>query len=125
MKHLVRPETPDAASRRCHPTLPTRLKIVHEGSGQEFVQPLQWSGAGRSALTTWSIPPAAKLGVYDVVLERERGRRQGAATTGGARAHLDQRQLPRRGVPPAAGRRALSGPKAPLVAPASCRSTCS
>ena len=52
--------------------LPTRVKIVHQGSGQEVILPLTWTGGGRSALTTWNIPPAAKLGVYDIVLERER-----------------------------------------------------
>ena len=50
--------------------MPTRLKIVHEGSGQEFVlPPLQWRGT-RSASSAWNIPAAAKLGVYNVVLER-------------------------------------------------------
>src|SRR6185436_14916784 len=38
--------------------------------GQEFSFPLQWGGGGRSATTTWNIPPAAKLGVYEVSLER-------------------------------------------------------
>jgi len=44
---------------------------VHQGSGQEFVFPLQWNANGRSALTIWNIPPAAKLGVYEVSLERD------------------------------------------------------
>ena len=71
MKHFVRTETalglaPVAADR-----LPTRVKIVHQGSGQEVVMPLSWSGSGRSAVSTWNIPPAAKLGSYDVVLERD------------------------------------------------------
>ena len=69
---------------------------------------LTWTGAGRSALTTWSIPPAAKLGVYEVVLEREppAGGKGAGDDEDGARAHLVERQLSRRGVPPAARRRA-------------------
>ena len=42
---------------------------MHDGSGQEFVQPLVWNGT-RSALSTWNIPAAAKLGSYRIVLER-------------------------------------------------------
>jgi hypothetical protein len=71
MKHFVRVETSRGLAPVPADRLPTRVKIVHQGSGQEVVVPLAWAGAGRSALTTWSIPPAAKLGVYEVVLERE------------------------------------------------------
>jgi hypothetical protein len=71
MKHFVRVETSRGLAPVPADRLPTRVKIVHQGSGQEVVVPLTWTGAGRSALTTWSIPPAAKLGVYEVVLERE------------------------------------------------------
>ena len=71
MKHFVRLETTLGLAPVRPERLPTRVKIVHQGSGQEVVMPLVWNGAGRSALTTWNIPPAAKLGVYEVVLERE------------------------------------------------------
>jgi hypothetical protein len=71
MKHFVRLETSTGLAPVRPERLPTRVKVVHQGSGQEFVFPLQWSGGGRSAQTAWSIPPAAKLGVYEVVLERE------------------------------------------------------
>jgi hypothetical protein len=71
MKHFVRVET----SRGLAPVPATACRLAsrsfHQGSGQEVVVPLTWTGAGRSALTTWNIPPAAKLGVYEVVLERE------------------------------------------------------
>ena len=33
-----------ASACRAADRLPTRVKIVHQGSGQEFAQPLQWSG---------------------------------------------------------------------------------
>ena len=70
MKHFVRLETSSGLKMPEAADLPTRMKIVHEGSGQEFTLPLTWNGT-RNAATSWSIPPAAKLGVYNVVLERE------------------------------------------------------
>ncbi|HEY4957607.1 MAG TPA: MG2 domain-containing protein, partial [Caldimonas sp.] len=70
MKHFARIETRAGLAPVPADRLPTRVKIVHQGSGQEFSFPLAWSGGGRSAVTTWNIPPAAKLGVYEVVLDR-------------------------------------------------------
>jgi uncharacterized protein YfaS (alpha-2-macroglobulin family) len=70
MKHFVRLETLQGLAMLTPDALPTTLKIVHQGSGQEFSQPLQWH-AGRSALSSWAIPPAARLGLYRVLLERD------------------------------------------------------
>lgn len=70
MKHFIRRETSSGLASLKAEELPTRMKIVHQGSGQEFVQPLAWNGS-RSASASWNIPAAAKLGVYDVMLERE------------------------------------------------------
>lgn len=70
MKHFVRVETLQGLADLATSDLPTQMRIVHEGSGQEFVQPLQWRGV-RSASSTWEIPPGAKLGAYSVVLERD------------------------------------------------------
>jgi alpha-2-macroglobulin len=70
MKHFVRSEISTGLATFKAADLPTRMKVVHQGSGQEFVQSLSWNGV-RSAASTWNIPPAAKLGVYDVILERE------------------------------------------------------
>ena len=70
MKHFVRIETSSGLAAAKPADLPTRMKIVHEGTGQEFAQALKWNGT-RAAVATWAIPPAAKLGVYSVVLERE------------------------------------------------------
>ncbi|MGY4831782.1 alpha-2-macroglobulin family protein [Sphaerotilaceae bacterium SBD11-9] len=74
MKHFIRRETSSGLASVKAGELPTRMKIVHQGSGQEFVQPLAWNGT-RSASASWNIPAAAKLGVYDVLLEREPGQR--------------------------------------------------
>jgi uncharacterized protein YfaS (alpha-2-macroglobulin family) len=73
MKHFVRLETSAGLAAVRPERLPTRARIVHQGSGQEFALPLQWHGGGRSAHMAWNIPAAAKLGVYEVVLEREPG----------------------------------------------------
>ncbi|MBC8055463.1 MAG: alpha-2-macroglobulin, partial [Rhizobiales bacterium] len=70
MKHFARFENSNGLVNLKPEDLPTRMKIVHQGTGQEFVQPLRWNGT-RSAAASWSIPPAAKLGVYSVSLERE------------------------------------------------------
>ncbi|MBC8057643.1 MAG: alpha-2-macroglobulin, partial [Rhizobiales bacterium] len=70
MKHFARFENSNGLVNLKPEDLPTRMKIVHQGTGQEFVQPLKWNGT-RSAAASWSIPPAAKLGVYSVSLERE------------------------------------------------------
>ena len=69
MKHFIRAETSAGLGLLKADELPTQMKLVHQGSGQEFSQALQWSGS-RSAASTWNIPAAAKLGIYDVVLER-------------------------------------------------------
>ena len=71
MKHFARVETSAGLATLAPAMLPTRAKIVHQGTGQEYAFPLTWTGAGRSAVTTWNIPPAAKLGIYQVVLERD------------------------------------------------------
>ena len=92
MKHFIRTETATGLAAVPPAKLPTTVKLVHQGSGQEFTFPLQWSGGGRSAATTWNIPPAAKLGVYEVSLERPdaadakaRGRRRRRRRGRGAR----------------------------------------
>jgi Large extracellular alpha-helical protein len=119
MKHFVRLETslglvPVPADR-----LPTRAKIVHRGSGQEIVLPLRWAAGGRNALTTWNIPPAAKLGVYDVVLERDPPPPEGASSEREDESHerswtsgnfrVEEFRLPLVDAH-------VSGPKAPQVA---------
>ena len=109
MKHFLRFETSTGLANAKPDELPTRMKIVHEGTGQEFVQPLQWLGA-RHAVSTWNIPAATKLGVYNVVLERETGNesRRRQWTSGNFR--VEEFRLPLVDA-------RLSGPKAVAVAP--------
>ena len=72
MKHVLRAETrqgfalPDAR--------PDTLVITHVGSGQQFTQPLAWRSTatgGLSAQSSFAVPPAAKLGVYQVALRSD------------------------------------------------------
>ena len=110
MKHFVRLETSAGLSTVPTAQLPTRVKLVHQGSGQEVVLPLTWRG-GRSALSTWKIPPSAKLGSYEVLLEREgasNGRGRSSWTSGDFRVEEFR-------VPLVDAR--LSGPKTIPVAP--------
>ena len=96
MKHLVRVET--RAGLALPPTTPQQLVITHPGSGQEVKQPLVWRktrSGGLVATSEWQVPPAAKLGLYQVSLAVRRAER----------AKLRQRQLPGRGIPPAGVRR--------------------
>ena len=79
MKHFVRTETTKGLAAMPPAQPAARVKIVHQGSGQEL-QPLQWNGGG-SAVSTWSIPPAAKLGVYTVSLERDAPRQPAGRST--------------------------------------------
>ena len=112
MKHFFRLETSAGLANPAPAALPTRLKIVHQGTGQEFVQPLAWSGV-RSAESSWPIPPAAKLGAYSVVLEREAsqpGGRDGRRAWTSGNFRVEEFRLPLVDA-------RVSGPKAVAVAP--------
>jgi hypothetical protein len=89
---------------------PTRLKVVHDGTGEAFEQPLSWA-AGGTAVSTWSIPPAAKLGRYQVVLERERSRDDRANEWTSGDFRVEEFRLP-------LVEARIAGPKAAVVAPA-------
>ncbi len=69
MKHLLRTQT--RAGFGLPERDPDTLLITHLGSGQQYQQPLTWyrtATGGRSALSSFQIPPAAKLGRYAVEL---------------------------------------------------------
>jgi uncharacterized protein YfaS (alpha-2-macroglobulin family) len=93
MKHFVRVETSAGLAEAKPDALPTRAKLVHEGSGQEFVLPLQWSGA-RSAVSVWNIPAAAKLGLYQVVFERESGNARRKRSWSGGDFRVEEFRVP-------------------------------
>ncbi|MCC2673384.1 MAG: alpha-2-macroglobulin [Ramlibacter sp.] len=67
MKHLARTETRQGFGIPAR--LPNELVITHVGSGQQFTQPIAWrktATGGMSAESEFKVPPAAKLGVYEV-----------------------------------------------------------
>jgi len=69
MKHLIRTQT--GTGFGLPKTLPDTLLVTHVGSGQQFTQALTWrktATGGQSAENTFAIPPAAKLGEYQVTL---------------------------------------------------------
>ncbi len=69
MKHVLRTETSQGFGLTS--VQPATLVITHVGSGQQFTQPITWrktATGGQSAENTFTIPPAAKLGMYDVQL---------------------------------------------------------
>ncbi|MEJ6005598.1 MG2 domain-containing protein [Paucibacter sp. AS339] len=72
MKHFFRLENSQGLSLARPEQLPTRVKLTHEGSGQQIDLPLSWP-TPRSSVSQWQIPANAKLGSYRITLESERG----------------------------------------------------
>ncbi|MGJ7610487.1 MULTISPECIES: alpha-2-macroglobulin family protein [unclassified Variovorax] len=75
MKSLIRTQTSKGFG--LPENRPDTLVVTHTGSGQRFTQPLKWrktATGGLSAENTFPIPPAAKLGVYEVVLRSGPGK---------------------------------------------------
>ncbi len=75
MKHIIRTKVKNGFALPAQQ--PATLQITHVGSGQQYTQPLVWrrtSTGGLSAESSFAIPPAAKLGAYDVALASENGR---------------------------------------------------
>ncbi len=106
MKHFMRRETSAGLALLERDELPTRLKLIHDGSGEELTQPLVWK-TGRSTTSSWNIPASARLGRYRVELDNpdapEQRRRSWAS--GDFRVEelriplLDARLFPPRGAP--------------------------
>jgi hypothetical protein len=89
MKHLLRTETSKGFG--LPEGTPATLVVTHVGSGQQYTQPMTWrktATGGLSAENTFAIPPAAKLGVYEVQLKGQndsgngRGNRARSFSTG-------------------------------------------
>jgi hypothetical protein len=68
MKHLIRAETGKGLELLPPERLPTRVRIVHQGSGQEYRFPLAWRERA-AAETVFRIPQETRLGRYDVILD--------------------------------------------------------
>ncbi len=79
MKHILRSE--NSKGFGVSSSEPKLLEITHVGSGQKYSQPVLWrktATGGQSAENTFLIPPAAKLGVYQVELKTSDDRNAGA-----------------------------------------------
>lgn len=88
MKHIARTQTRQGFG--VPDQLPAELVLTHVGSGQQFKQPVAWrktAGGGMSAESQFQVPPAAKLGVYEVSLAGDE-----AAATGSFR--VEEFRLP-------------------------------
>ncbi len=94
MKHFVRLESlkgfrlPDLGN--------SELIITHQGSGQEFKQPVVWRKTptgGLSAVSEWAIPPATRLGQYTVQLRQSLGPR-GTESVETAQFRVEEFRLP-------------------------------
>ncbi|MBK7280611.1 alpha-2-macroglobulin family protein [Candidatus Aalborgicola defluviihabitans] len=94
MKHLIRTET--SSGFGLPDTTPATLTITHVGSGQQYTQALAWrktATGGLSAESTFAIPPAAKLGVYQVEL-RGGGKNNGNGTYSTGQFRVEEFRLP-------------------------------
>jgi len=100
MKHLLRTETPGGFGLPA--ANPATLVITHVGSGQEFTQPLAWratASGGRSAESSFAIPTAARLGVYQVSMRLPRrasaaGGEEGGETVQTGQFRVEEFRLP-------------------------------
>ena len=112
MKHFIRAQTLAGLAALPADRLPTQVRIVHEGSGQKFVLPLQWNAGGRSADIDagTSRPRPSSVSTRS----RSNAKRRAAAPARWqprAAAQLAGGRLSRRGVSPAPGRRAPERPE--------------
>jgi alpha-2-macroglobulin len=70
MKHFFRLESVQGLADATPDQLPDKLRVVFEGTGEDVATlDLRWQGA-RYALSSWKVPPEAKLGRYRFVMER-------------------------------------------------------
>ena len=81
MKHIARERNSRSFAFPEAQTLPGELVIRHEGSGDEFRQPLSWDSRG-VATNQWTIPESAKRGAYQVELRSAANGRGGSAYSG-------------------------------------------
>lgn len=69
MKHMIRGQSMHGFTYLKPENLPTRMRVVHQGSGQEYQQAINWRER-RAAENVFKLPKEAKLGVYDVFLDK-------------------------------------------------------
>ena len=66
MKHILRSHSMKGLSYPVAPILPSKMKITHVGTNQEYSLNLKWNGGFSES--EWKIPKQAKLGTYTITL---------------------------------------------------------
>ncbi|EER59091.1 alpha-2-macroglobulin domain protein [Acidovorax delafieldii 2AN] len=92
MKHLLRSENRKGFGLPAE--RPGTLVITHTGSGQQYTQPLAWRSTatgGLSAQSSFAVPPAAKLGLYEVELRSDK---PGGRSFGSGQFRVEEFRLP-------------------------------
>ena len=84
MKHIARERNSQSFAFPDAKALPTELVIRHDGSGDEFRQPVSWDRRG-VATSQWKIPDSAKRGAYQVELRDTRNGRLASVFSGSFR----------------------------------------
>ena len=84
MKHIARERNSQSFAFPDAKALPTELVIRHDGSGDEFRQPVSWDSRG-VATNQWKIPDSAKRGAYQVELRDTRNGRLASVFSGSFR----------------------------------------
>jgi alpha-2-macroglobulin len=99
MKHVLRTETSKGFG--LPEGTPGTLVVTHVGSGQQYTQPISWrktATGGLSAENSFAIPPAAKLGVYEVQLKGQndtgKGRGNRARSFASGQFRVEEFRLP-------------------------------
>ncbi len=113
MKHFFRLENAQGLSLAKPELLPDRVKLTHEGSGQQIELPLSWPTV-RSSSSQWLIPANAKLGRYRITLERGLADSQRSRTWPSAEFRVEEFRVPLIDA-------RLSGPKVLAIAPSELR----
>jgi alpha-2-macroglobulin len=95
MKHILRTETGQGFGLA--EALPTTLRVTHVGSGQQYTQPMAWrktATGGQSAESSFAIPPAAKLGIYEVQLAGANRGERGEQVFSSGQFRVEEFRLP-------------------------------
>ena len=97
MKHVLRTLTGTGFGVILETEAPDELVITHVGSGTVFKQALIWrktATGGISGENTFAIPPAAKLGVYEVNLAHKTQRKNGSRSYSTTQFRVEEFRLP-------------------------------
>ncbi len=97
MKHVLRTLTGTGFGVIGEGEGPDELQITHTGSGTVFKQPLVWrktATGGLSGENTFAIPPAAKLGIYEVSVRYTAKRGNRVSSYGTTQFRVEEFRLP-------------------------------